>query len=222
MRGRIFIGILLIALGLGFLLDRLGIILFSTLISTYWPAILILVGASQLFSKGHSEISGIILIFLGSFFLLKKLELLPEDIGKYFWPALLIIIGIIIIFGRSRHSGMPVSGEDAVNHFVVFSGLENKCISQDFKGGSATAIFGSIDLDLRDANLREEGAFLDLTAVFGGISLRVPDRWKVIATGTPLFGGWENKTRTPSDMPQDQPNLKIRCFALFGGMEIKN
>ena len=222
MRGRTFIGILFIALGIGFLLDRMDIITFSTLISTYWPAILILIGVSQLFSRGHSSVSGLVLIFIGLFFLLRKLDILPADISKYFWPALLIILGIVVIFGRPRNIGIPVSGEDILNHFVIFSGLENKSVSKDFKGGTATAIFGSVDLDLRDADLRPEGAFLDLTTVFGGISVKVPDRWKVSVTGTPLFGGWENKTRAPSEASQNQPELKVRCFAMFGGIDIKN
>ncbi|NLJ66868.1 MAG: cell wall-active antibiotics response protein [Clostridiales bacterium] len=222
MRGRTFIGILFIALGIGFLLDRMDIITFSTLISTYWPAILILIGVSQLFSRENSSVSGLVLIFIGLFFLLRKLDILPADISKYFWPALLIILGIVVIFGRPRNIGIPVSGEDILNHFVIFSGLENKSVSKDFKGGTATAIFGSVDLDLRDADLRPEGAFLDLTTVFGGISVKVPDRWKVSVTGTPLFGGWENKTRAPSEAIQNQPELKVRCFAMFGGIDIKN
>ena len=222
MHGRTFVGILLVVLGAGFLLDRLDIIQFSTLLSIYWPVFLLIIGANQLFSRGYSATSGIALILIGLFFLLKNLGLLPSDIGRYFWPVLLIIIGLVIILGRSRHGGMPTYKDDALNHFVIFSGLESKCISKDFKGGSATAVFGGIELDLRDADLSKEGGFLDLTAVFGGIELRVPASWKVIVKGTPIFGGWENKAKTPDGAIEDQPVLNIRCLAMFGGIEIGN
>ncbi len=222
MHGRTFIGILLILLGAGFLLDKVGIIAFGTLISTYWPVFLIVIGANQFFSRGHSSISGIALILVGLFFVLKNLELLPSDIGRYFWPVLLIVIGVLIIFGRSRHGGMPAFGDDAINHFVLFSGLESRCVSKSFKGGSASAIFGGIELDLRDADLAKEGAFLDLTAAFGGINIKVPDQWKVVVKGTPLFGGWENKTKAPVGVSENDPILNIRCFAMFGGIEISN
>lgn len=222
MQGRSFIGIILIALGAGFLLDQLDIISFTTLISIYWPVFIILIGANHTFTKGHSTSWGIVLILVGLFFLLRNLDLFPSDIGKYFWPVLLIVIGVVIIFGRPRHDGLARYKDDILNHFVVFSGLEGKCVSKDFKGGSATVVFGGIDIDLRDANLSEEGAFLDLVAVFGGIDLKVPDNWKVIVKGTPIFGGWENKTRTPDNPGENQPTLNIKCLVMFGGMGVEN
>ncbi len=51
MKGRTFIGILLIILGAVFLLDRLQVVKFATLISMYWPVLLIGVGVNQLFSR---------------------------------------------------------------------------------------------------------------------------------------------------------------------------
>lgn len=222
MHGRTFVGTILVLLGAGFLLDNLEIIQFSASISIYWPVILIVIGANQLLTKGHSVISGTVLILAGLFFSLRNLGLLPVDIGSYFWPALLIITGLLVIFGRLRYNGVPMSKDDSLNHFVVFSGLESKCISKGFKGGRATALFGGIDLDFRDADLGKEGAVLELTAVFGGINIKVPDHWKVVVTGTPIFGGWENKTKTPADLAESQPTLSVRCFPLFGGIEIAN
>lgn len=222
MRGRIFVGIILVILGIGLLMDRTGVIPFSQLISTYWPVILIIIGINELFSSEHSFAPGTALVLIGTFFLLKRLDVLPIDIGKYFWPVLLMLVGLLIIFGRPKLKGMPVSDNDSLDHFVIFSGLQNKSMSKNFKGGSATAILGGMDLDIRDAELSEGGASLDLTAILGGINIKVPAHWKVVVTGTPLLGGWENKTKTPPEVSEDQPTLNIRCFALLGGMDIGN
>ncbi|NLN40387.1 MAG: hypothetical protein GX160_00035 [Clostridiales bacterium] len=222
MRGRTFIGILLIAFGALFLLDRLGIVEFGTLISMYWPLILIIIGANQLFSRYYSSSSGIILIFIGVFFQLKILDLLPSDTGKYFWPVLLIVIGVIILFGGYKPGNILKYKHNTINHFVIFSGIENKCVSKDFKGGRATAVFGGIDLDFREAELSKEGAFLELTAAFGGIDIKVPEHWKVVVKGIPIFGAWENKAKFSVDCTENQPILNIKCLVMFGGIEITN
>ncbi|MFW5647793.1 MAG: LiaI-LiaF-like domain-containing protein [Candidatus Alkaliphilus sp. MAG34] len=222
MRGRTFVGLLLVVLGIGFLLDRLEIIQFITLIEIYWPVILILIGVSQLFSRGYSLITGVALILIGVFFTLGNLNLIPGGTEKFFWPILLIVIGLFIAFGKTVYDKAPENSDDILNHFVIFSGLKDKSISKNFKGGDIAAIFGGIELDLRDAHLAEEGALLNLTVAFGGIEVRVPNQWKVIVRGTPIFGGWDNKTSAPTDAPGDRPVLNIKCLAMFGGIEIDN
>ncbi len=135
-------------------------------------------------------------------------------------PIILIIVGIIFIFTRFKGKS-SIHHEEQLGHFVIFSGLETRNQAQSFKGGSVTAIFGGASIDLRDAVLSEEGAELELSAAFGGIELRVPEDWVVVATGLPLFGGWENKARFKTS-DGTRPVLKINCLALFGGVEIKN
>ncbi|MFA5537201.1 MAG: DUF5668 domain-containing protein [Bacillota bacterium] len=222
MHGRTFAGVILVLLGLGFLLDNLNVIKFSELLSIYWPVILIIIGVNHFLNQARSFISGSILVLVGLFFLLRNVGMLPADLAKLFWPAALIIIGILIIFGKSKHDSVPTSTGDSVNHFVIFSGLDSRCTAQNFKGGSATALFGGIELDLRDANMDPEGAVLDLTAAFGGVGVKVPASWRVAVAGTPIFGAWEDKTRVPSEITENQPVLNIKCLPIFGGIEISN
>ena len=42
----------------------------------------------------------------------------------------------------------------------------------------------------------KEGAFLELTAAFGGIEIHVPEHWRVVVKGMPIFGAWENKAES--------------------------
>jgi hypothetical protein len=63
---------------------------------------------------------------------------------------------------------------------------------------------------------------LDLLVAFGGIDIRVPQDWKVVTTGIPIFGGWENKTESIENSQPEAPVLEVRCMAAFGGVEIIN
>ena len=72
---------------------------------------------------------------------------------------------------------------------------------------------------MRGTNISDGEAYVELTAMFGGINLLVPQDWKVEVTGIPIFGGWENKTILNTN--PDAPVLKVKCFVAFGGIEVK-
>lgn len=229
MSGKYFVGIILILLGLGFLLDQTGYIQFGDIISVYWPVILIIGGLTGLLDRKSSKTGNLIVLGLGILFQLNRLDILDVNVFRLFWPVVLIIVGLNIIFtkGVMKHKD-PVNPEkwsknvvddSTVDSFVIFSGLETNNQSQLFKGGKLTAIFGGIELDLTGANLEDNEAFIDVTALFGGVEIFVPNNWRIETTGVPIFGGWSNKTRPNQD--PNAPVLKIRCTAVFGGIEVK-
>ena len=125
-------------------------------------------------------------------------------------------IGLWLLIGRTRRR---VLRGDQVRALAVFGSAEQAYIGE-IGGGSATALFGGADIDLRQASLGPEGATLDLTVAFGGIEIIVPQGWRVEISGLPLFGVWENKTRPPQDPAA--PRLRLNCFILFGGAEVHN
>ena len=115
---------------------------------------------------------------------------------------------------------MDHPGSD-LNIFAIFSGHNKYIDDPEFKGGSISCTFGGAEIDLTNAELATEGAVLDLSALFGGMEISVPKHWKIQITGTPIFGGLEDKT------VQDTPNentrtLHIYAHVIFGGIEINN
>src|SRR5699024_11621830 len=98
------------------------------------------------------------------------------------------------IFSRVRRE-KPSPYNQSLQAFSLFSGTEVRSRSKNFEGGSATAIFGGSEIDLRDAIISNAGATLDLSTIFGGITIYVPRNVQVQVTGIPSFGGWETKTR---------------------------
>jgi predicted membrane protein len=149
-----------------------------------------------------------------------------------FWPVILIAAGLMLMWNtleaRKRRAESSPSGSDprtTLNEAVVFGGLERRMTSQDFQGGDVTAIFGGVELDLTEANIQGDQATLAITAIFGGVEVRVPRTWQVAFRGSPIFGGIEDKTRTPPLGDPASPNPKtlvITGAVIFGGLEIKN
>lgn len=230
MKGKYFFGLILVLLGVGLLLDQTGYIEFGDIISLYWPSILILVGLAGLFDRKSSKMGDLIVLALGILLQLNRLDYIEVDVFRLFFPIVLILIGVSVIFskGITKHqspvepdkwSKANATSEETVDLFVVFSGIETINQSSTFKGGKISAIFGGIDLDLRGAVLNNNQAFIDATALFGGIDILVPDHWRVEMQGTPILGGWENNTRPNND--PNAPVLKISGTAIFGGIEVK-
>lgn len=237
MNGKYFWGIILILIGAGFLLDQFYIISFSEIFSLYWPSILILVGLLGFLDRKSSKFGNVLMIIIGAMIQIDKLELVDINVYKLIGPIVLILLGLKIILSResfaevqfshdssetsynTRELSKNVTLEDTIDAFVMMSGIETNNQSQQFRGGKATAVMGGIDIDLRGARLYNNEAYLEINAIMGGIEIFVPDGWRVEVTGFPVLGGWSNKTKYNGD--PNAPLLKIKCFVMFAGMDVK-
>ena len=81
------------------------------------------------------------------------------------------------------------------------------------------ALFGGVELDMRQAQISADGCKIHATALFGGVEIIVPDDWNVIITGTPIFGGIDSKSRGIGQ--KVSKDIYIHCTVAFGGVEIK-
>ncbi len=222
MSGRAWLGLGLVVFGGGLLLDRMGVLDFGGIFSTWWPLILIVIGAVQLATRSGGYLGGVILIGAGALFQARNLNLLPESIWPLLWPAALVLAGVWLILGRLGSSPMQASSEDTISAFAAFGGIGPRNNSSSFRGGSITALFGGAEVDLREAQLAPDGASLEVTSAFGGAEIWVPDDWNVRISGIPIFGAWEDKTRGTNKTDPNAPTLKVSVFVMFGGVEVKN
>jgi predicted membrane protein len=227
MKSKFYLGIIFILIGVGAIFGQLGFWDLGNIISTWWPLILIGAGVSQLSRRPISKTSGITLIVIGALFQMRELNIITVSLTKFFWPAVIIAIGVSMLLPRTLtkenfefHKNEV--DQDVVDNFSLFSAIKSRNISKNFRGGSLVAIFGGIDMDLRDAYLLNEGARIDVTAAFGGVNIIVPPEWKVVVKGIPIFGGWSNKTRGKDYVNPEAPVLTLHCFVAFGGVDIKN
>ncbi len=213
----IAIGALVTTLGVGFLLDSLNVLDFGSIIGTWWPMVIIVVGLLSLTSNIRAFAWPLFIIAIGFLLQLRELGVVSFNVWSLIWPSIIIFVGLSLIFGKFSR---PKEGrEDKVDLFAAFSGIDSKNKSESFQGGTVTALFGGITLDLRDASIQEP-SIIEVFTAFGGIEIRVPEDCRVKASGVPLFGGWDDKTVKPS--AKDPKTLYIKGTCIFGGLEIKN
>jgi len=94
-------------------------------------------------------------------------------------------------------------------------------ISDNFRGGKLTNIFGGSDINLSKANPVPQGCIIDAVVIFGGSNLIVPDDWQVKTEAVSIFGGVSDKRVMPAAFNPDK-TLVIKGVVIFGGIEIKS
>jgi hypothetical protein len=115
---------------------------------------------------------------------------------------------------------VPSQGDEESNEVAlvaIFDGIEMKSRASAFRGGSMLSWFGGIAVDFREATLAPE-AHLRVHALWGGIAIRVPPGWRVVAKTNALVGGVTVDVPEPED--PDAPTLTIDGFAALGGIAI--
>lgn len=240
-------GLILMLIGVVFLGFNFGLIPMewkSVIIS--WQMLLIFIGVVNLFKR--RMISGVVLIFVGGFFIIPKI--IPSIDGNFvhvYWPLLLIGAGIVILLQRvlgptyfsenwnnewnqhhHRHHyrsfGSNQSKWENPNGFSknsVFGSGDHIVLDPEFKGGELNAVFGGLTLDLRRTNLPVGETHLDINAVFGGITVFVPADWLVETHLDSVFGGFQDN-RMPKEPIDTTKKLIITGSCVFGGGELRN
>jgi len=217
-----WVGITLIIVGFLFILDTFNIMEFGGIISDWWPAIFIIIGLIKL--QGQDRGAGLVFILIGTLLLLTLHDVVEWNSIWRLWPLILIIIGLsMILKGRRTKWNLTnesTTGDEYIHSNAVFGSSEHTVTSQNFKGGETMALFGGVELDLRQAQISEDGCKIHTTALFGGVEIIVPDDVNVVISGTPIFGGIDNKSRRKSDSTNSK-SVHIHCTVAFGGVEIK-
>lgn len=81
------------------------------------------------------------------------------------------------------------------------------------------ALFGGIDLDLREAILEDREVTIYANAMFGGIDIIVPEGVAVRTSGAGIFGGFDG-VNDDGGAP-DGPVIHVTGVAIFGGVDVK-
>ncbi|HHY70853.1 MAG TPA: hypothetical protein GX519_04175, partial [Thermoanaerobacterales bacterium] len=113
MSGRKVFGTILIILGVGFTLQQLNLVDFSSILDGWWPIFVIIIGLVQIMTNSVSKLGGIIMITIGTLIQLRKLDWIDANLIKFFWPVILILIGVKILIPKT-YSGRTDT-EDTVN-----------------------------------------------------------------------------------------------------------
>jgi predicted membrane protein len=222
---QVVLGLLVVGMGVLFLLDNLDILNFRHAIG-FWPLVFIVAGCAALFGNGprSGNYLGGVLIAVGVLMILGRLGFFYVSWGTL-WPLVMIALGGLVLYrslgpGRvARPAAAAGAGADSVVDIVaVLGGFERRVSTPDFRGGEITAVMGGCALDLREASIVKE-AVINVFTIWGGINIKVPPDWTVVLNGTPLMGGFSEKTVAP---PDGSKRLVITGYAIMGGVEVRN
>ncbi|GAB3392150.1 cell wall-active antibiotics response protein [Massilia agri] len=227
-KSQIVLGVLVIVMGLLFLLDNLDILDMHRAIS-FWPMVFIIAGVVKLYdtqSRG-GQLLGACLVGLGVLIILDRMDIIDFNV-RTMWPLFFIGFGIYTIY-RARtgrrliqidgvKGEQDLKGEGVVDIMAVLGGFERRVYTPAFRGGEITAIMGGCALDLRNSSIEGE-AVVNVFAFWGGVTMKVPPDWTVVLNGTPIMGGFEEKTARP---PDNSKRLIVQGYAIMGGVEVRN
>lgn len=220
---RVILGGGLILLGVLFTMDNLELVDAEQWLR-FWPLLLVAFGASKILSGiGLSDwVGGAIWIAVGGWLIAYDMDLVPYSLVDL-WPLIFVALGVTLIaraFGGPRSKDGVDTGA-VVHGFAFMSGVERRSSSQEFKGGSLTAIMGGCEVDLTRARVPSGEASLDCFAFWGGIEVRVPPTWTVTSRVFPIMGGFEDNV-VPSEGEEQTGRLVLTGWAIMGGVEVKS
>ena len=181
---------------------------------------------------------GVTIVSLGGILLLRNLGVITFNSWPLFWGAFwafagllillfsyrrpidwVIAIGLSVVFGIGSGRRQPkkrVADDGDSEKVAIFYGEESR-VKGDYTGGSVTAVFGGVDLDLRQAKIKD-GAVIDVFTFCGGASISLPDDVIVKNEVRGVLGGSENKTAPKSSAKK---TIHLRGECILGGLEVK-
>ncbi|MFC3890869.1 hypothetical protein ACFOWZ_05235 [Lentzea rhizosphaerae] len=209
---RLWIGLVLLALGVFGILDAVGVLDSGSVIADWWPAAVIVLGLVAVIAERRVSLGPVVIVVLGLVLLAGTLDWTSGDL---LLPTVLAGVGIAVLVGLRRHHGTRTP-------IAMFGGASTKERSKHLRHADVSAIFGGATLDLREAHI-DKDADIDAFALFGGVDVLVPEGWRVSVGGLPFMGGIDDKTSNDErELPDDAPVLTVNGTALFGAVVVAN
>jgi predicted membrane protein len=216
-------GLIFIAAAVIIALNSFDIIDFDLFFDGWWTLFIIvpsLVGVIQDRNKGGAVFG----LCVGILLLLSAQEIISWDmIWKISLPLIIALIGLKMVFSSFKKDKtdrvikeIKHNTKDAQNGAAVFCGTELNFDNVVFDGANLSAVFGSIDCDLRNAII-EKDCVINVSCVFGGVDILVPDNVKVVANTTSIFGGIDVMKNNHSGVH----TIYIDGSCIFGGIDVK-
>lgn len=212
----VIVGIVFIVVGIIVGLNSFGITNINIFFDGWWTLFIIIPAINGLVTD-EEKTGSIIWLIIGITLLLGCQDLISFDIlWKLTLPVILVFIGLSIMF---NNNGKKISKNTDDNEYCAcFSGQTIKFDGKDFKGTKVNAIFGGITIDLTNAKVKD-GAVIDATAVFGGVTILISEDLKVEIKSTSVFGGVSDKTKNKEK--KNKITLHVNGCSIFGGVDIK-
>ena len=207
--GRVFVGSVLVAIGVVFVLEASDVLDAGETLGSWWPASIVGLGLFNALDRRRVTSGSAVLVLVGAVLLAITTDVFGADTWSLAWPIALIGAGVWLVLGWGRRSVRRVPNIDTVDGLAVLSASRVGTRSEQFRHASLTAVLGGVTLDLSEATPAATGAVVDATAVLGSITVLVPRGWLVEVRGIPVLGGWDDTTDR-SSVGSGAPRLEVK------------
>ena len=221
-------GIAIVALGIIFGGNALGLFSLDIFFDGWWTLFIIVPSVISLITD-KEKLSSLGFLAAGIILLLAAQNVFSYEVAwKTILAVFLILIDLSIVIKSIFHSKndkevakkveeATKDGKTMDSQFAAFSGTDRVYKDEVFNGSNVAAIFGGVKLDLRHAKF-DKDTVIKAFALFGGIDIIVPSDTKVKLKSGFIFGGFSDDRKNSSD--KSKYTIYIDAAGGFGGVTI--
>lgn len=221
-------GLVLIALGVILGINALGIVQINIFFPGWWTLFIIVPCVIGLLGNDSDKWADLTGIIVGVALLLACQGWLSfKMVWSLIVPVILIVVGLSMLMKdvlrgkvtkeiKKLHKEGSGKGKE---YWATFSGQNVNFAGQVFEGCRLEAVFGGVKCDLREAKIKED-VLIRASAVFGGVTILMPEDVNVQVVSSAMFGGVTNKY-AKEVVDEKKKTIFVESTALFGGVEIK-
>lgn len=220
-------GIAIIALGVIFGGNAIGLFNIDIFFDGWWTLFIIVPSVVSLFTD-KEKISSLVFLAVGVILLLAAQHVFSFEVAwKVILAAVFVGVGLGIIVKSIFPSKNDKEVEKKVNsvkndgnmdsQMAVFSGNDRTYNNEEFSGANLMAVFGGVELDLRKAKFTKD-TVIKAFCLFGGIDIMVPEDVQVKIKSGFIFGGASDE-RT-GDTSKGKHTIYLDAAGGFGGISI--
>lgn len=220
-------GIAIIALGVIFGGNALGLFELNVFFDGWWTLFIIVPSVISLITE-KEKLSSLGFLATGVILLLAAQNVFSYDVAwKMILAVVLMLIGVGIIIKNVFHNKNDEEVEKKIHDLengkvmdsqvAIFSGSERTYNDETFAGSNLIAVFGGVDLDLRKAKF-EKDTVIKAFCLFGGIDIKVPEEVQVKIKSGFIFGGVSDERK--GDSGKGKCTVYVDAAGGFGGVSI--
>ena len=221
-------GIAIIALGLIFGGNALGLFSLDIFFDGWWTLFIIIPSVVSLITD-QDKIMSLGFIAVGVILLLAAQDVFSYDVAwKVILAVFLVAVGLSIIIKSIFHNKndqevakkieeAKKDGKTMDSQMAIFSGSDRTYKDETFQGSNLVAVFGGAKLNLKHAKFDQDTVIKAFT-LFGGIDIIVPSDVKVKLKSGFIFGGFSDDRKNPTE--KSKYTIYIDAAGGFGGITI--
>ena len=223
-------GVAIIALGLIFGLNALGLFNIDIFFDGWWTLFIIVPSVISLFTE-KDKLASLGFLAAGIILLLAAQDVFSYDVAwKVILAVLLVIAGLgLIIKSTFRNQNdkevekkvreAEKDGKTMDSQMAIFSGSDRAYKDETFQGSNLVAIFGGAKLNLKNAKFDKDIVIKTIT-IFDGIDIIVPDDVNVKLKSVVIVGGFSDDRKNATE--KGKYTIYIDAAGGFGGVSIKD